>query len=109
MIFTDPFDEEMAKQGPAALFVLTHDLELQLDLFKTRELRRQNNPPFPFEHCHCVLIDHATKWPQYALITSAALCIHHDRATIKRFESYDDAIKAVNSFKSEYYLSVEQS
>jgi hypothetical protein len=106
MIYTDPFDEEMANLGPAAIFTLTHEMELQVDVFRTRELRRQNTPPFTFEQCHCVLIDHKTKWPQYVLITSAALCVNHERATIVRFNSFEEAIEAMDSMKSEYYVSV---
>ena len=103
MVFTDPFDEELATSGPAAVFTLTHEGELQLNLFRSRELRRQNHPPFPLSLCHCVLVDQATRWPQYALITSPALCVRHERAIITKCASYEEALQMVDDVKQKYY------
>jgi len=104
MLFTDPFDEELANTGPASLFTLSHDGELQIDVMRTRELRRQHQGPFPKEHCHCVLIDQATQWPQYALLTSPGLCAPHERGSIVRYASYEEALRVVEECKQEYYL-----
>ncbi len=103
MRFTDPFDQALAEHGPAALFTLTHQGELQIDVMRTRELRRQNSPPFPIEKCHCLVIDSATKWPQYALITSSKMCSNFERGVIQICSSYDDAIKKVSEAKAEFY------
>ena len=103
MIFADPFDEALAKSGPAALFTLSHQGELRVDVMKSRELWRQNQGPFLVEACHCVLIDHETNWPQYALITSPQLCIRHERASIERYPAYEEALQAVEQYKKAYY------
>ena len=105
MQFTDPFDETLALHGPAAIFTCTHDGELQLNVMRTRDLRRQHQPPFPHEYCHCLIIDHATGWVEYALITSPVLCSHHERANIQRYASYNEAQEALQSHKEAYWDS----
>jgi hypothetical protein len=103
MQFSDPFDQILAEQGPAAIFTLSYQGELQIDLMRTRDLRRQNTPPFPIEYCHCLVIDSATKWPQYALITSSHLCRNFERGVIQVCSSFEEAIQMVSQAKQEFY------
>ena len=41
MKFADPYDCKLAQSGPVGLFTLTHEGELQFDLFRTRDWRRR--------------------------------------------------------------------
>lgn len=107
--FVAPFDEELSRKGPAGLFTCNHDGELCFDLVQTRYLRKYNQPPFPVQPCHCMLIDKITKWPQYALITSAALVTNHPQADIVVFGEQQMAIDAVNAHKKNLMSSIEPS
>ena len=101
--FVDPFDQQLAEEGPAALFTFTHQGELQVDVMRTRELRRQNLGPFPLEQCHCIVIDSKTNWPQYALITSKRLCLNYDRGTIQVYATFQVAMESLALAKSQFY------
>ena len=103
MEFIDPFDCALAKDGLPAVFTLNHEGVLQFDLVRSRDFRRQNPGPYHKAWVHCVLIDHATLWPQYILITSPELALRHERANIQRFGSYEDAIRYLEQKKQSLY------
>ena len=103
MEFIDPFDYALAKDGLPAVFTLNHEGVLQFDLVRSRDFRRQNPPPYRKGWLHCVLVDHATSWPQYALITSPNLATRHERASIHQFDAYEDAIRYVKIKKEDLY------
>lgn len=103
MEFLDIFDEILAKEGPPCVFTLNYEGCLQFDLLRSRDILRQNPNPIKKEWCHCVLIDHETKWPQYVLFTSPDLCKTHARSKIQRFSSFDEAIAYVGKIKKLLY------
>ena len=105
-VFADEFDCHLAHNGPAGLFTMTHEGELQFDLFRTRDWIRRFQSSMNesnIEWSHCVMIDSATKWPMYCLITSSELVGSDDRTTTHVFDSYDQAQKALLSFKERYF------
>jgi len=101
--FMDEFDHAIAHEGPAAIFTLNHDALLSLDPNRSRDFRTQNQGPYPIKWCHCVLVDGATQWPQYALITSPALTEKHSRAKIHVFPSQAEAIAAKEDWLDKLY------
>ena len=101
--FIDELDHAMAHEGPAGIFTLNHDSLLALDLVRSRDFRTQNQGPFPIQWCHCVLVDGATQWPQYALITSPALTQQHSRAEIHVFTSQAEALEARKRWLDKLY------
>ena len=103
MEFLDEYDERLAKEGPPGIFTLNYEGCLQFDLLRSRDVSRQNPNAQKREWCHCVYIDHETLWPQYVLCTSPDLCKRHERASIVRFASYEDALHQLNTMKLAAY------
>lgn len=104
--FSDVFDRALAQNGPAAIFTFSHEGELRVDVLRTRNFwQRCEAEPSEIEWCHCVLIDKATGWPQYALLTSPALCIEHETTVVRRTDSFDDAMIQVESEKQKVFQS----
>ena len=102
--FSDEFDRVLAHNGPAALFTFSHEGELRVDVLRTRNFwQRCDVVPTAIEWCHCVLIDKATGWPQYALLTSPALCITHETTVVLRASSFDDALAQVEAEKQKVF------
>ena len=105
--FTDPFDAKLAKMGPPALFTQTHEGDLQLDLFRTRDWRRrflsEDEQEVETSFCHCVCIDTATQWPLYVLVTSESMVASDDRTKTIQCASMDDALSKVSQLKSVLY------
>ena len=103
MEFIDIFDERLAKSGPPAIFTLNHEGRLQFDLFRSRDISRQNPNASELHWCHCVYIDHKTQWPQYILATSPQLCVQHERARIEILKTYELAQTRVRVLKERRY------
>lgn len=103
MEFLDDFDERLAKEGPPCVFTMNYEGCLQFDLLRTRDIARQNPNATRKEWCHCVFVDDETKWPQYVLCTSPELCIRHERSSITRFSSFDEALQYERAQKLKLY------
>lgn len=106
--FADPLDELLARSGPSALFTMTHDQELQFDLFRTRDWRRRfegvsgdhGQTDNIFHHCVC--IDQHTQWPMYVLITThdCNLVQSDNHTNTRRCETFAEAQALLNSLKA---------
>ena len=103
MEFLDEFDERLAREGPPAVFALNFEGCLEFDLFRSRDISRQNPNAVSRDWCHCVYIDNDTSWPQYLLCTSSDLCKHHDRASIVLFPSFEQALSYVEEKKQQLF------
>lgn len=104
--FTDDYDFMLAKDGPAGLFTLTHEGELQFDLFRTRDWRRRfTHPDTVLESvwCHCVMLDKLTGWPMYCLITAIELVGSDDRTTTLQFDTFEAAQQELQTLKRKFY------
>ena len=102
--FSDVFDRVLAQNGPAAIFTFSHEGELRADILRTRNFwQRCADAPTTIEWCHCVLIDKATGWPQYALLTSPALCIEHETTVVQRLQSFEAAMAQVDVEKQKVF------
>ena len=105
--FADPFDEQLARIGPPALYTQTHEGVLQFDLFRTREWRRRflntDETEVASSFCHCVCIDKATQWPLYVLFTSTVLVASDDRTKTTQYSSMEEALLKVSVLKRALY------
>ena len=75
------YDQFLAEELIPAVFVLSHEAELKIDVERTRDFVRENPQSALTDRtdrmwCHCVVIDKATSWPQYMLFTQKGLCAH---------------------------------
>ena len=93
--FRDPFDRALAEEGPPAMFTVNAKGELNLDPFRTRDAWSALRAPPTYAVCHCLYRDRATRWVQYILVTSAALCEAHPRADITRYPDQPAALAAL--------------
>lgn len=102
--FSDVFDQHLAENGPAAIFTFSHEGELRVDVLRTRNFwQRCATPPKTHGLCHCVLVDIATGWPQYALLTSPELCIEHETTVVHLTDSMESALALVKAEKQRVY------
>ena len=75
------YDQFLAEELIPAVFVLSHEAELRVDVERTRDFVRENSESVLTDRaarkwCHCVVVDRATSWPQYMLFTHKGLCAH---------------------------------
>ena len=108
MKFADPFDLDLAQNGPPGLFTLSHDGELQFDLFRTRNWRRRfltSEKALTASWNHCVCIDTQTHWPMYVLITARELVCSDTLTITKVFDSAEDALTHIKKLKTTLYES----
>ena len=106
IVFTDEFDEMMALQGPVGLFTLTHEGELQFDLFRTRDWKRRflsDISECTIQWCHCVMVDGATGWPMYCLLTSSDLVGSDERTTTIVYSDFRSAQMGLMTLKEEFF------
>ena len=106
IVFTDVFDQQMATEGPPGLFTLTHEGELQFDLFRTRDWKRRfhkgdNNSTIDWNHC--VMIDIATGWPMYCLVTGLGLVGSDERTTTIRYETFGAAQSGLLELREQFF------
>ena len=112
MKFADSFDRRLADLGPAGLFTLTHEGELQFDLFRTRDWRRRfltTGVTLENSWNHCVCIDTETKWPMYVLMTAKELVCSDQHTVTKVFDTIDQAMSYIQYSKSLLYDSAEET
>ena len=108
MDFVDTFDQKMAEEGPPAVFTLNHEGELELDVVRSRDFCRQNPGPYKKGWVHCVLIDKSTGWAQYALLSSPDISINHERASIIKFETFEQSIQHAKEKREELYKRLDR-
>ena len=112
ILFNSPFDAAQANGMIPGVFTFSHEGEIGLDVPRTRDFFK-----YHFERItatefhswnlrwnHCVLIDIATDWPRYALITADELCIAHPRCQIERYEQLTTAQERVAELKNALYM-----
>ena len=112
MKFADPFDHSLALSGPTGLFTLTHEGEVQFDLFRTRDWKRRfskTDGVMRVSWNHCVCIDSETKWPMYVLITGTELVCSDERTLTTVFETMEEALRYVAEQKTFIYESSQKT
>ena len=106
--FADPFDCELASNGPAGLFTMNHEGELQFDLFRTRDWRRRfvtTKTPLITSWNHCVCVDTETQWPMYVLITASELVCSDNHTSVQKYDTFEQALSYIDELKASLYKS----
>ena len=101
------YDQFLAEELIPAVFVLSHEQELKIDVERTRDFVRENPECVLTDVSkrvwqHCVVIDDATSWPQYILFTHLDLCAH-PRAHVTICPDFMTAMKVLEKKRLSVY------
>ena len=118
LVFNGPFDQAMAAGPVPGVFTLSYEGELGLDVPRTRDFIKEclsrlgksmQDVVWTSRWQHCVLIDHATGWPQAVLITAEELCGPHSRCTIECYATHAQALNRVHVVKHELFARGQEA
>lgn len=99
-MFCDPYDQALAEQGPAGVFLFDAEGLLRFDAEWTRDAWVRQPPPHGCCWRWVLLRDHDTGHVQLVLSTSQDLLREHPRMDVKVFTSLDAAQAVRDSFGS---------
>lgn len=91
MEFCNRFDEELARRGPAGVFLFDHKGRLRFDPSWTRDVWQRGPEELNGEWRWLLLRDRDSGFVQIALVTSSELIDEHPRLQVWPFESLDEA------------------
>lgn len=94
MRFCSPFDEALARSGPAAVFLPDRDGELRFDADWTRDAWERAPGPHDTAWVWLLLRDRDTGFVNLLLVTSPTLIERHPRADVRAYPSAEAAIAA---------------
>lgn len=97
-MFASPFDETLARQGPAAVFLVDPEGELRFHLNWTRDAWGREPGPHAIDWRWLLLRDRDTGFVQLALVTSPTLIPTHPRADVRAFSTREAAEAARAAF-----------
>ena len=94
----NPFDEQLAREGPPAVFLLDREGMLRFDETWTRDAWGRSAGPHPRGAAWVLLRDHATGYVMLALATSPTLLASHPRAEVRSYGTRAEAESARAAF-----------
>lgn len=94
MEFASPFDEALARTGPAAVFLPDREGRLRFAPEWTMEAWDRAVNPHEAGWVWVLVRDHDTGYVNLALCTSPGLLIVHPKGDVRRFETEADAVAA---------------
>ncbi len=97
-MFCSPFDESLARSGPAGVFLFDPEGELRFHLTWTRDAWGRSPGPHAHGWVWLLLRDRDTGFVQLALVTSPTLIESHPRAEVAVFEDLEAARAARAAF-----------
>ena len=95
--FCSPFDETLAREGPAAVFLLDREGLLRFDAEWTRDCWGRHPGPHDKQLCWALVRDRASGFVQQVLITSPTLLEGHPRLEAIRYPDADAARAALRA------------
>jgi len=98
MEFCSPFDEALARSGPASIFLVDRAGAMRFHSTWTRDAWGRAPGPHRSGWCWVLLRDRASGYVQLVLVTSPTLMTAHPRADLRIFESRDEAAAARAAF-----------
>lgn len=98
MLFCNPFDAELAVQGPPAVFLKDRQGFWRHEPTWTRDAWGRLPGPHAFEPAWALLRDHATGFVTLAYCTAPALLATWPRADVRFFGSCEEAESARAAF-----------
>ena len=96
--FCDPFDESLARNGPAAVFLPDPEGLLRFDAEWSRDAWARSPGPHPLGWTWLLLRDRDSGFVQLVLCTSPTLITDHPRADVRAFPTLGEAREARQSF-----------
>lgn len=84
-MFCGPFDEQLAREGPAAIFLVDRHGELRMNESWTRDVWGRNEGPHAHGWTWLLMRDHDTGYISLVLSTSPTLLTEHPRADVRVF------------------------
>lgn len=90
-MFCSPFDEALASQGPAAVFLPDPEGALRFDARWTRDAWGRAEGPHAHGLTWLLLRDRGTGFVTLALVTSPTLITEHPRLEVRAFSTREDA------------------
>lgn len=93
-MFCSPFDEALAANGPAAVFLPDPEGALRFHPSWTRDAWGRAPGPHAHGHCWQLFRDRGTGYVQLALVTSPTLITEHPRLDVRVFPTREDAEQA---------------
>jgi len=99
-LFCSPFDETLAREGPAAIFLLDREGRLRFDAEWTRDAWGRHPGPHDRHHVWALVRDRATGFVQRVLITGRALLDDHPRLDARTYPDADAALAALGGLGS---------
>lgn len=94
MEFATPFDDALARTGPAAVFLPDREGKLRFSTEWTLEAWERAVGALDHGLVWVLARDHDTGYVNLALCTSPALLHAHPKADIRRFDTVDAAVAA---------------
>lgn len=91
MGFCNAFDERLASDGPAAIFLRDHEGLYRFDASWTRDAWERNPGPHDIQTVFVLVRDHATGFVARLLVSSPTLLQAHPRGDVKAFPTEADA------------------
>lgn len=98
MPFCNTFDEELARTGPAAVFLLDPEGAWRHEPSWTRDAWQRAPGPHEAGFTYVLLRDRGTGFVQLALATSPTLLASHPRADVRAFPELEAAVEARAAF-----------
>lgn len=98
MEFCSPFDEALARTGPAAVFLPDRDGLLRFEPDRTRDCWERTPGPHEAGWTWLLLRDRGTGFVNLLLVTSPTLIPSHPRADVRRYEDVGAAQAALSAF-----------
>ncbi len=93
--FCSPFDETLAREGPAAVFLLDREGLLRFDAEWTRDCWGRHPGPHERRDTWALVRDRASGFVQRVLITGPELLADHPRLEARTFPDADAAEQAL--------------
>lgn len=98
MEFCSPFDEALARNGPASVFLLDREGALRFDATWTRDGWGRAPGPHPRGDRWLLARDRGSGFVQLLLVTSPTLLVDHPRLDLRAFETRAEAEAARRIF-----------
>jgi hypothetical protein len=98
MLFCNTFDERLARNGPAGIFLMDREGRLRFDAEWTRDAWERNEGEHQHGESWTLLRDHDTGFVMLALVTSTTLLAKHQRMDVRAFQTLEQALECRESF-----------
>jgi hypothetical protein len=90
--FCSPFDEQLARHGPAGVFLLDPEGAWRFDANWSRDAWQRSPESHVVQWRFVLLRDRGSGFVQLALTTSPTLLAEHPRSDVRQYRSLEEAL-----------------